>query len=63
MTDTEPTIREIPDITRLQKVVMEYMRQVVSDDSVDEDLSHYIFEEAMMAFYGRDVWKYINKRL
>jgi hypothetical protein len=63
MTDTEPTIREIPDIARLQKVVMEYMRQVVSDDSVDEDLSHYIFEEAMMAFYGRDVWKYINKRL
>jgi hypothetical protein len=63
MADTEPTIREIPDITRLQKVVMEYMRQVVSDDSVDEDLSHYIFEEAMMAFYGRDVWKYINKRL
>jgi hypothetical protein len=63
MADTEPTIREIPDITRLQKVVMEYMRQVVSDDYVDEDLSHYIFEEAMMAFYGRDVWKYINKRL
>ena len=41
-----------------------YIDFIASDDfHEDNDYDHYIFEKAMEALYGKNVWKYINGKL
>ncbi|MEK6881970.1 MAG: hypothetical protein AABY22_20295 [Nanoarchaeota archaeon] len=38
----------------------DYIRQLEEEKYVDEDTEHYIFEVAMEAVFGKEVWKWIN---
>jgi hypothetical protein len=50
------------DLSSLKKVVNEYMECVVSDKHhEDNDWEQFIYEETLKAFYGKDVFKFINK--
>ena len=63
--EKRPDIIESPDLSQLRETVIEYMDAVESVESggyIDEDFVHYVFEEAVGAFYGKDVWKYVNER-
>lgn len=40
-------------------MVEDYIEEVKAGH-VDDDTKHYIFEAAVTAVFGRDVWKYIN---
>lgn len=68
----KPEKKQEKDFSKLEKIVDEYMdeiqktEQFSNDEShyfCGEELEHYIFEEVIVAFYGKDVWKYINERL
>lgn len=47
----------------LQKICCEYIDDLASDGYVDEDYEQYIFEAAMEAVFGKDVWKFTNDKL
>ena len=49
--------------TNLIKVVDAYIDEVENQGYADDDFEHYIYEEALKAFYGKDVFKWINWRL
>lgn len=50
------------DFSCLEATVTEYIEFVQSEDyHEDSDHDHYIFEEAVTAFYGKDVFDKINK--
>lgn len=50
-----------PDLTDLRQTCQAYIDAVAMRDYVDEDLPHYIFEAAMIALYGKDVFSWINR--
>jgi len=59
----KPTQLKEPDFEELKKQCQAYIDYVASDDyHEDNDRDHYIFEEAMEAVFGKDVWKFINGR-
>jgi hypothetical protein len=49
-----------PDWTDLKKVCEEYIAALAKDYYPDEDFGHYIYEAALEAIYGPDVWGFIN---
>lgn len=57
----EPLVN--PYTTSLSKSCEKYLYAVANDTGEMDDLQHYIFEEAMMAIYGTDVFKWINKQI
>ncbi len=60
--------REIPQMCenfsfiRLRKLCLSYIEELSTNDYVDEDLEHYIFEETMKSFYNDNIFDWINKR-
>lgn len=69
---SKPQKKQEKDFSELEKLVDDYMNEIekteqFSDDEthyfVGEKLEHFIFEAALYAFYGKDVWKYISERL
>jgi len=54
-----PTKLNNPDFKDLAKICVEYVRS----KNPDEDLKEYIFEAALEAVYGKDIWKYINEKV
>jgi hypothetical protein len=57
------------DIKKLKQVCFEYMQKVAENGYVDDDgyinyvddyFYHYIFEAAIEAIYGKDIWDFIN---
>ena len=53
-----------PDYSPLRKLVIGYIDQVHKKGAaVDEEFDHYIFEVAVTAIYGKNVWGWINKKL
>jgi len=54
-----PEVLFNPDYTNLTSLCKEYLRQVAKNQDTS-DLQHYIFEAAIEAAYGRNVWKWIN---
>jgi len=64
--EKRPTQIKDPDLTTLRATLKEYMdavEGVKSGGYVDEDFTHYIEEETLKAFYGPDVYDYIDERL
>lgn len=58
-----PTINQEPNFKKLKEVCEDYMKFLRSEEyHSDNDFDHFIYEAAMEAFYGKDVWKYINWR-
>ena len=53
-----------PNLNELLKICQKYIDFVDNDDEYYEDnnFDQYIFEKAMMALYGEDVFNWINKR-
>jgi len=51
-----------PDLTKLKNLVKDYVTYCSSDEyHEDNDYGHYIFEEAVTAFYGEEIWDLINQ--
>lgn len=57
-----PQLKKIEDIdfTRLKAILEEYLDECERGDE-DTDTDHFIMEEVVSAFYGKDVWKYVNQ--
>lgn len=52
-----------PDLTNLRRNCQEYIDALDRNGYVDEDWDNYIYEEAMKAIFGKDVFEWINKQL
>lgn len=50
------------DFSFLVKVCQEYIDNT-HENYYEEDLQHYIFEEAMKACYGKDIFNWINEKI
>ena len=51
-----------PNFQELIDGCQEYLDYLTSEEyHEDNDLEHFIFESAMEAVFGKDVWEYINK--
>jgi hypothetical protein len=50
-----------PNIEPLAELVAEHLRLIACQQH-DEDMEHYIYEAALEAWYGKDVWKFINAK-
>ena len=49
-----------PDFTALRKCCQEYIDGFAKDGYAPKDQNQWIFEAAMEAVFGKDVWVYIN---
>jgi len=60
----KPKPLEKIDPQELIEICQEYMDFIDDDEEYheDNDYSSYIFEKAMEAVYGKDVWTFINAR-
>lgn len=59
----KPVQKTDVDLTKLRDICQSYLDYLDSDDyHEDNDYKQYIFEEAMKAIFGNDVWKYINSK-
>ncbi len=58
---SKPIIVDNPQFGSLKKLCSDYIEQASLGD-VDDDMSEYIFEEAMKCLFGRDVFEWINDR-
>ena len=57
----KPTQLSDPDFTELKKTCQEYIDSYADNGFVDDDLEHYIFEEALGAIFGNHVWQWIRE--
>lgn len=57
--------KQLPDknFDNLIAMCQDYIDQVADKGWVDDDLKHYIFEAAMGAVFGDEIWAFINSRL
>ena len=62
----KPTLlnKEQIDLTDLKQICQDYINYIDNDEeySGDNDYSTYIFETAMQALLGKDVFEYVNER-
>ena len=58
----QPELLTNPDFKHLIATCKQYIEKVESG-YVDEDTEHYIFEAAIEALYGPEVWIYIREKL
>jgi hypothetical protein len=59
----KPRELELQTWGEVQKMCLDYIDEIDKNGWVDDDLEHYIFEGAMSATFGPDVWGWINKKL
>jgi hypothetical protein len=60
----KPKVLEDMDLDHLIEQCQEYIDFIDSDEyHEDGNDAHYIFEAAMMAVFGNDVFKWVNKRV
>lgn len=59
-----PVPREASEIdwSSLIGTCVEAVRELDEEGYEDEDIRHYIYESAMEAVFGKDIWKWINSR-
>lgn len=50
------------DITALKRLCQEHIDDFNTGNEDDDD-EHYIYEAAMEAVFGKNVWKWINSRV
>ena len=50
-----------PDWSVLEKMITEGVKQVAEEGYAPKDFSHYAYEAAMEAVYGRKIWDWYNK--
>jgi hypothetical protein len=49
-----------PDFSKLIACTEARIREIAENEGEDTDTSHYIYEEAMKAIYGPEVFNWIN---
>ena len=59
----KPQKLENMDFSSLIKTVEGYIDRVDANKFEDDDDSHYIFEAAVEAIYGHDIWEWIKQTL
>jgi len=47
-----------PNFSALVTLVTDYVEDIQNDD----DMEHWVFEAAIEAVYGHDIWNYLNAR-
>lgn len=58
----KPVQLDIPDLTDLRNACQEYIDDIaINHNRVDEDWPHWIYEAAMIALYGENVFRWINE--
>lgn len=52
------------DLSKLIEICESYIEFIDNDKEYteDNDFDHYIFETALEAIYGDDVWEFVNNR-
>ncbi len=52
------------DLNELRKTCQAYIDFIDNDEDYheDNDFDHYIFEKALQAIFGSDVWEFVNNR-
>ena len=60
----KPQLIENPDLTGLKNTIGEYIDSIFDGTyHEDSDIRHWIFEAAVTAIYGKDVFDWINKNI
>jgi DNA modification methylase len=63
----KPIQLENPDLSDLREICQEYIDYVFEDPDYNEDRAakydYYIYDEAISAIFGKDVWNNINERI
>lgn len=49
-----------PELSRLERYLAEGIEAVASHKRLPKDFDNFVYELAMEAFYGRDIWKWWN---
>lgn len=57
-----PTMMEVPRVDTLKQACAAYIKSLVDNTSFN-GAKQYIFEAAMEAFYGKNIFTWINSRL
>lgn len=57
---TKPSPLENPDFTRVKQLCSAEIDTRAAGGRVKDDADHYIYEAAMEAVFGKDVWAWIN---
>ena len=66
----EKNVVALEDITSEQKIeafdglystIHDLVRQAVTDGQVDEDMDHWVYEQAVDVTLGKGVWEVINR--
>lgn len=53
---------ENPDFSILLDNCAEYIKQLSANGYYDDDLKDYVFEAAVEAIYGRDIWDWVAEK-
>lgn len=59
----KPKQLENPDPIKLRNVCDEYLRWLEKERRGNRNLEHFIFEHALKAIYGEDIFFWINEQL
>lgn len=60
--ENKPALLTSPDLREVKMLCTDYI-QGASEGYVDEDTKQYIFEATLKAFYGKNVFDWVNKVL
>lgn len=55
-----PTPLEKPDYSQLRQMIIGEITQACENCYQDDDFEHYVYEEAMKAVYGPDIFTWLN---
>jgi hypothetical protein len=58
---TPPELLKEPDIEKLRKSVTDYVQHIVKEGFEQKNGAHYVYEDAMEAFYGKSYWDWHNE--
>lgn len=62
--ESMPAPLENPDFSSVIELCKNQILEMTKADYCeDNDSDHYIYEAAMQAIYGKDVWEWINKQI
>lgn len=60
----KPELLLNPDFTKVIQLCNDYIIALnEGEETVDSDFPHYIYEEALEACFGKNIWGWINERL
>lgn len=57
----KPELIKNPDWSKLTKMVEFNLNDAIKSKYWSNDVNHYIFEEVMIALYGKDFFKWFNE--